>query len=190
MNTKIIILGSSASEHIRTDIINKIIWLDDTVNAINTFTTDGAFSENKNANSLYKYHIAYADVLIAFKNNSVVWCRVDNSQYEITEGVMSDDWENGDITHCSFHDFNLIYDTYIEKCDNLLCVWCENGYSDRQEKDEADRAVKYIFELEIPCLYFNIKENKETTSGIANTIMKYVNAPSDEERELVLFENS
>lgn len=190
MNTKIIILGSDASEHTRISIINKIIWLDETVNAVNRFTTSGEFPENKNANSLYKYNIGYSDVLTAFKNNSVVWCRLDSSQSDSVEGVMSDDWENGDIMQCSFREFNLIYDTYLEKCDNLLCVWCENGYSGARDKIEAGRASDCIDKLEIPCLYFNIKENKETASAVADTVTEYVNAESDEEKERILFENS
>lgn len=190
MNTKIIILGSDASEHTRVNIINKIIWLDETVNAVNRFTTSGGFPENKNANSLYKYNIGYSDVLTAFKNNSVVWCRLDSSQSDSVEGVMSDDWENGDIMQCSFREFNLIYDTYLEKCDNLLCVWCENGYSGARDKIEAGRASDCIDKLEIPCLYFNIKENKETASAVADTVTEYVNAESDEEKERILFENS
>lgn len=190
MNTKIIIVGSDASEHTRVNIINKIIWLDETVNAVNRFTTSGEFPENKNANSLYKYNIGYSDVLTAFKNNSVVWCRLDSSQSDSVEGVMSDDWENGDIMQCSFREFNLIYDTYLEKCDNLLCVWCENGYSGARDKIEAGRASDCIDKLEIPCLYFNIKENKETASAVADTVTEYVNAESDGEKERILFENS
>lgn len=190
LNTKIIIVGSCASEQDRVNIINKITWLDETVNAVNRFTTGAGFPKNKNANSLYKYHIAYNDVLSAFKNNSVVWCRLDSSQSDVTEGVMSDDWENGDIMQCSFREFNLIYNTYIEKCDNMLCVWCENGYGGAREKTEAERAAQRIRELEIPCLYFNIRENKETTSEVASAITEYVNAESDEERSRILFENS
>lgn len=190
LNTKIIIVGSCASEQDRVNIINKITWLDETVNAVNRFTTGAGFPKNKNANSLYKYHIAYNDVLSAFKNNSVVWCRLDSSKSDVTEGVMSDDWENGDIMQCSFREFNLIYNTYIEKCDNLLCAWCESGYGGAGEKTEAERAAQRIRELEIPCLYFNIRKNKETTSEVARTITEYVNAESDEERERILFENS
>lgn len=190
MNTKIIIVGSCAAEQDRVSIINKIIWLDETVNAINRFTTSADFPENKDANSLYKYHIAYNDVLSAFKNNSVVWCRLDSSRSDVTEGVMSDDWENGDIMQCSFREFNLIYNTYIEKCDSLLCVWCENGYAGDREKAEAERAADRMRELEIPCLYFNIRENKETTTAAAAVITEYVNAESDEEKGRILFENS
>lgn len=190
MNTKIIIVGSVSSELARIDIINRIIWLDETVNAINRFTTSADFPQNKDANSLYKYHIAYTDVLNSFKNNSVVWCRLDSSQSDAVEGVMSDDWENGDITQCSFREFNSIYGAYLEKCDSLLCVWCENGYTGNVEKNEASRAAERIEKLEIPCLYFNIRENRETTSDVANAVTGYVNAESDEEKERVLFENS
>ena len=190
MNTKIIIVGSDASENARINIINKIIWLDETVNGVNRFSTSGDFPKNKNANSLYKYRIDYADVLTAFKNSSVVWCRLDSSRSDAVEGVMSDDWENGDIMQCSFREFNLIYDTYLEKCDNLLCVWCENGYAGARDKIEASRAADCIDRLEIPCLYFNIKENKEGAGAVAAAVTEYVNAESDGEKERILFENS
>lgn len=188
MNTKIIIIGFDNDIDTLCCVRNNIISVNENIDAINTFSTDDTLNYNKDSNFYYRYYIPYTKVISAFNNNSIVYCYTDNTKSEITTGVMIDDWENGNIMCCSFKEFNLIYNTYIDKCDDILCVCIENKYNDKNQKTATTKTYNRIDNLNIPCLYFNLKN--ESDVEISDIIIKYLVSQSDEERDKILFENS
>lgn len=190
MNTKIIIICSEDQSQIMSEIRNRLMQADSDLSAINSFTTDVSAPKNKDASLCYKYYIPYTEVMSAFTNCSCVWCTTDKSNEEITSGVMSEDWYNNDIMCCSFYEFTCVYSSYLKNADDILCVWCETGYSSKQERIYAEYVMFRIELFELPFMYFNIKRGKESVTDAVNTVLKYITCETEEERADLIEQNS
>lgn len=176
---KYLIIGPSAQEQDRLSIIHKITEIDSATTVANTFTTDTAFTQNKDANDSYKYRINPTDIDISFKNAAATYC-VDTSAE--AHGIMADDYTMCDTAQCSFEDFNYIYNTYIEDTDVIIWVDRENDKS-----KHAFNADTRISESNIPCMRFNTRE--DTPDKIAHVILEYI-AADDNARSVIIYNNS
>lgn len=188
---KLIILHGEETESKAFDVLNYIIKKDGTFNAINTFVIDDETSKNKNSNVYYRYNVSYNDMQSAFRNNAIVYCSDETPSSNPVHGIMSDEWENGNIVCVSFGDFNKIHSRYLTDSD-IVTVWLSDNNiyynKDKHSFKEQQYALTRIESENIPCLYYNIK--KENVEDISNTSLKYINESDETLKSIILKENS
>lgn len=188
-NIKLIILYGAENEAFR--VLNHIIKKDGTFDAINTFVVGCGAGADKNSNIYYRYNVSYNDVQAAFKNNAVVYCSAESAPEEPVRGIMSDEWENGNIVCISFSDFNKIHSRYLSNA-NTVAVWISGGniYCNRSAHffKEQQYALDRIENENIPCLYYNAE--KESAEEISNITLKYINETDERIKSIILKENS
>lgn len=198
-NEKILIIGPSILYKQKLQLANRLITQNSDLSIINSFITDESFNQNQNSSTSWQYFIPYMKVKESFKNNAVVYCTIDESNNDITKGIMLDDWYNGDIATMNFIDFNNISNKiFSEYTDSLFIVWLDtNANNAKQQYDsyydretdirESHYADSKIESNNISVLYFNI--NNEHISDIADTVLEYYNASDKDIREKIISDN-
>lgn len=198
-NEKIIIIGPSILYKQKLQLANRLITQNSDLSIINSFITDESFNQNQNSSTSWQYYIPYMKVKESFKNNAIIYCTIDESNSDITKGIMLDDWYNGDIAVMNFIDFNNISNKiFSEYTDSLFIVWLDtNANNTRQQYDsyydrESDIRESHYTESKIDSnsinvLYFNI--NHEHISDIANTVLEYYNTNNKDIRDKIISDN-
>lgn len=198
-NEKILIIGPSILYKQKLQLANRLITQNSDLSIINSFITDESFNQNQNSSTSWQYYIPYMKVKESFKNNAIIYCTIDESNSDITKGIMLDDWYNGDIAVMNFIDFNNISNKiFSEYTDSLFIVWLDtNANNTRQQYDsyydrESDIRESHYTESKIDSnsinvLYFNI--NHEHISDIANTVLEYYNTDNKDIRDKIISDN-
>lgn len=198
-NEKILIIGPSILYKQKLQLANRLITQNSDLSMINSFITDESFNQNQNSSTSWQYYIPYMKVKESFKNNAIIYCTIDESNSDITKGIMLDDWYNGDIAVMNFIDFNNIPNKiFSEYTDSLFIVWLDtNANNTRQQYDsyydretdirESHYADSKIESNNISVLYFNI--NNEHISDITNTVLEYYNTDNKDIRDKIISDN-
>lgn len=132
-------------------------------------------------NNDYKQYFAefsLNDMILAFKNNAMLYCLTKNSD---SIGISMDEYYNNDIFCMNVEAFNNISESILM---NAIIVWID-GKSRKSSLQEMNN-VKILISLldSIPYLYFN-----ENSEYIKNVLSEYIEAnPID--RKLIIEENS
>lgn len=198
-NEKILIIGPTIVNKYKTQLANYLLMKNSDLSLINTFCTDESLNQNHNSSQTGYYYMPYLKVKESFKNNSIVYCTIDENNNDITKGIMVDDWYNGDIAVLDFIDFNNISNKiFTDYTDSLFIVWLDtsvksnvlynNFYDKEADIRESNYTVQKIELNNINVLYFNI--NNESLNNITDTVLQYYSDPNIENRNAILYENS
>lgn len=198
-NEKILIIGPTTVNKYKIQLANYLLMKNSDLSLINTFCTDESLNQNHNSSQSGYYYMPYLKVKESFKNSSVVYCTIDENNNDITKGIMTDDWYNGDIAVLDFIDFNNISNKiFTDYTDSIFIVWLDttmkssalynNLYDKETDIRESNYSVQKIESNNINVLYFNI--NNESLNNITDTVLQYYSASDIETRNQLLFENS
>lgn len=143
-----------------------------------TFTTNRKSLDIDNEYIRYYQDFDINDMVIAFKNNAMLYCLTNNCD---SIGISLDEYYNNDIFCMTVEAFNNIADSMLL---NMLVIWIDAKTTNTTNDDQVNVKILLNTLDSIPYMYFN-----ESTRIIKQTICEYIEATPTRRQE-ILDENS